>query len=167
MAYSQKKKYNVISYQKMEIKTTVRYYCTPSKRDKIKNTEHTKDWLEYGVYATVLFMRKQYASFTQWKWKSQSCLTLCNPMDYSVQEFSRSEYWRGSFSLLQGIFPTQGSNPGLPHCRQIFYQLSHDGSPRILEWVAYPFSSRSSQHRSQTIVSCIAGRFFPNWAMTQ
>ncbi|CAM9892497.1 unnamed protein product, partial [Rangifer tarandus platyrhynchus] len=41
----------------------------------------------------------------------------------------------GSLSLLQGIFPTQGSNPGLPHCRQIFYRLSHQGSPRILEWV--------------------------------
>ena len=36
----------------------------------------------------------------------------------------------GSPSLLQGIFPTQGSNPGLPHCRQILYQLSHKGSPR-------------------------------------
>ena len=35
----------------------------------------------------------------------------------------------GSLSLLQGIFPTQGSNPGLPHCRQILYQLSHKGSP--------------------------------------
>ena len=35
----------------------------------------------------------------------------------------------GSHSLLQGIFPTQGSNPGLPHCRQILYQLSHKGSP--------------------------------------
>ena len=35
----------------------------------------------------------------------------------------------GSLSLLQGIFPTQGSNPGLPHCRQILYQLSHRGSP--------------------------------------
>ena len=34
----------------------------------------------------------------------------------------------GSLSLLQGIFPTQGSNPGLPHCRQILYQLSHKGS---------------------------------------
>ena len=50
----------------------------------------------------------------------------------------------GSLSLLQGIFPTQGSNPGLSHCRQILYQLSHKGSPRILEWVAYPFSSGSS-----------------------
>ena len=34
----------------------------------------------------------------------------------------------GSLSLLQGIFPTQGSNPGLPHCRQILYHLSHKGS---------------------------------------
>ena len=34
----------------------------------------------------------------------------------------------GSHSLLQGIFSTQGSNPGLPHCRQILYQLSHQGS---------------------------------------
>ena len=39
----------------------------------------------------------------------------------------------GSLSLLQGIFPTQESNPGLPHCRRILYQLSHKGSPRILE----------------------------------
>ena len=38
----------------------------------------------------------------------------------------------GSLSFLQGIFPTQGSNPGLPHCRQILYQLSHKGSPKIL-----------------------------------
>ena len=37
--------------------------------------------------------------------------------------------------LLQGIFPTQGANPGLPYCRQIPYQLSHKGSPRTLEWV--------------------------------
>ena len=50
----------------------------------------------------------------------------------------------GSLSLLQGIFPTQGSNPSLPHCRQILYQLSHKGSPRILEWVAYPLPSGSS-----------------------
>ena len=70
----------------------------------------------------------------------------------------------GSLSLLQGIFPTQGSNPGLMHCRKIIYQLSHQGSPRILEWVAYPFSSRSSWPRNRTRVSCIIGRFFTSWA---
>ena len=37
----------------------------------------------------------------------------------------------GGLSFLQGIFPTQGSNPGLPHCRWILYQLSHKGSPII------------------------------------
>ena len=68
-----------------------------------------------------------------------------------------------SLSLLQGIFPTQGSNPGFPHCRWILYQLSHKGSPRILYWVAYPFSSGFSWHRNRTRVSCIAGRFFTNW----
>ena len=44
----------------------------------------------------------------------------------------------GSLSLLQGIFPTQGLDQGLLHCRRILYHLNHKGSPRILEWVAYP-----------------------------
>ena len=50
----------------------------------------------------------------------------------------------GSRFPLQGIFPTQGLNPGLPHCRWIRYQLSHQGSPRIREWVVCPFSTGSS-----------------------
>ena len=66
----------------------------------------------------------------------------------------------GSLSLFQGIFPTQGPNPDLPHCRRILYQLNHQGNPRRLKWVAYPFSSGSSQTRNWTRVSCIAGRFF-------
>ena len=72
----------------------------------------------------------------------------------------------GSLSLLQGIFPAQGLNPNLLHCRQILYQLSHQGSPRTLEWVAYPFSSGSIWPRNQTGISCIAaGGFFTNWAI--
>ena len=71
----------------------------------------------------------------------------------------------GSLSLLQGIFPTQESNSDLPHCRQILYQLSHKGSPSILEWVPYPFSSRSSWPRNRTGVSCTEGGFFTNWAI--
>ena len=70
----------------------------------------------------------------------------------------------GCHALLQRIFPTQGSNPGLPHCRQILYSLSQQESPRILEWVAYPFSRGTSQLKNQTRVSCIAGRFFTSWA---
>ena len=44
----------------------------------------------------------------------------------------------GSLSLLLGIFPIQGSNPGLLHCRRILYQLNHKVSPRVLGWVAIP-----------------------------
>ena len=65
----------------------------------------------------------------------------------------------GKLSLLQGIFATQGSNPGLMHCRQILYQLSHEGSPRTLEWVAFPFSRGSSEPRDQTQVSSIHCRW--------
>ena len=66
----------------------------------------------------------------------------------------------GCLAFLQVIFPTQGSNPGLPHCRRILYHLSHQGSPWILELVVYPFSKGSSWPRNQTGVSWIAGRFF-------
>ena len=100
----------------------------------------------------------------------------------------------GSLSLLQGIFPTQGWNPGL-HCTQIPYHLSCQGSPnmhklkvkccsvvsnslwphglyrvhrilqaRTLEWVAVPLSRGSSQPRDHTQVSCITGVCFTSWA---
>ena len=71
--------------------------------------------------------------------------------------FSRKNTGLGCHALLQGIFPTQGSNSGLLHFRQILYNLNHPGSPRMLEWVAYPFSRGSSWPRNWTGVSCIAG----------
>ena len=70
----------------------------------------------------------------------------------------------GCHALLQGIFPTQGLNPGLLHCRQILDSVSHQESPRILEWVAYPFSRGSSQPRNWTRISHIAGGFCTSWA---
>ena len=63
---------------------------------------------------------------------TQSCLTLCNPMDCPWNSPGQKS-GVGNLSLLQGIFPTQGLNPHLPHCRWILYQLSHQGSPRTLE----------------------------------
>ena len=101
---------------------------------------------------------------------AQSCLTLCDSMDYSPPSSSIHGDSPGKntgvcfYALLQGIFPTEGSNPGLPHCKWVLYHLSHQGSPRILEWVAYPFSSGCSQPRNWTGVSCIAGAFFTSWA---
>ena len=73
----------------------------------------------------------------------------------------------GSLSLLQGFFPTQVSNQHLLHCRWILYHLSHQESPRILEWVTYPFASRSSEPRNRTGVSCITGEFFTNWVIRE
>ena len=66
---------------------------------------------------------------------TQSCLTLCDPMDCSLPGSSvyadspGQNPGVGYHALLQGIFPTQGSNPGLPHCRQILDHLSHQGNP--------------------------------------
>jgi len=54
----------------------------------------------------------------------------------------------GCHALFQGFFPTQGSNPDLPHSRRILYHLTHQGSPRIMEWVAYPFSKGTSPPRN-------------------
>ena len=103
--------------------------------------------------------------------KSESCSVVSDPLRphglYSSWNSPGQNTGVGSLSLLQGIFPTQGLNSGFPHCRRILYQLSQKGNPRILKWVAYPFSSRCSQPRNQTGVSCIAGGFFTNWAIRE
>ena len=88
-------------------------------------------------------------------------------MDYSPWDKPGQNTGICRLSLLQGIFPTQGWNPGLPHCRQTLYHLSHRGSPRILKRVAYPFSSGSYQPRNGTGISCTAGRFLTNWAISE
>ena len=98
------------------------------------------------------------------KWNSLSCVWLFATLElYSPWNSPGQNTGVGSHSLPQGIFPMQGSNPGLPHCRWILYQLSQQRSPRILEWVVFLFSIGSSQPRGQTRVSCIASRCFTVW----
>ena len=81
--------------------------------------------------------------------------TLCHPMNYRVRVILRVRILEWiAVSLLQGTFAIHGSNPGLPHHRQILYHMSHEGSPRILEWVAYPFCRGPSCPRNWTKVSC-------------
>ena len=91
---------------------------------------------------------------------TRSCPTLCDPMDYIVHGILQPRILdMGSLSLLQGIFPSQGSNPGLPYCRWIFLPAEPQGKPKntgvgslsVLQWISQP--------RNQTGVSCIAGRF--------
>ena len=97
-----------------------------------------------------------------WKVKvAQSCLTLSDPMDYTVPGILQARI------LEWVVFPfTKGSSH--PRDRtQVSLTSSHRVSPRILEWVASPFSRGSSWTRNQTRVSCIAGRFFTNWAIRE
>ena len=63
-----------------------------------------------------------------WKWRSLSHVRLFATPRNSPWNSPGQNTGVSGLSLLQGIFPTQGSNPGLPHCRQILYQLSHKGS---------------------------------------
>ena len=71
-----------------------------------------------------------------WKWKvTQSCLTLCNPMNCCLSDSSVHGIFQARIlewvttPFSRGIFPTQGSNPDLLHYRQILYCLSQQGSP--------------------------------------
>ena len=133
---------------------------------------------KYIVYVCHSFSSKEQASFnfmaavtvySDYESKSDSHSVMSNSLQPHGLWLSRLLCpWNspgkntgvGSCSLLQRIFPTQRLNTGLLHCRQILYYLSHQGSPRILEWVAYPFSKGTCRPRKQTRVSCIAGRFF-------
>ena len=102
-----------------------------------------------------------------WKWKWLSCVWLF------VTPWTRP--WNspgqnarvGNRPFLQGIFPTQRSNPGLLRCRWFLCQLSHKGSPRILECLAYPFSSGFSRPGNRARVSFIAGGYFTNWVIRE
>ena len=66
--------------------------------------------------------------------KSHPDLTLCDPMDRLLRpwDFLGKSAGVGCHFLFQGFFPTQGSNLGLPHCIQMLYRLSHQGSPIVI-----------------------------------
>ena len=112
---------------------------------------------------------------------AQSCLTLCDPMDCSTPglpvhhqllELAQTHVYIiyinvykiyiniyskntgvGSHSLLQGIFSSQGLNQSLLHCRQIFYCLSHQGSPKN-----EPSTNQRTRHRRDVPIKALTGR---------
>ena len=87
-------------------------------------------YLSICIYLSNLLFQ-----ISEWKVKvAQSCPNLCDPMDCSPWDSPGQNTGVGSLSLLQRIFPIQGLNPGLPHCRRILYQLSHKGSPFQGNW---------------------------------
>ena len=102
---------------------------------------------------------------------SQSCLTLCDPMDCSPPGSSihgdspDKNTGVGCHGLLQGTFPTQRLNPGLPHCRQILYQLSYQGSPACILLLSFLWLQDSLLHGYVTfclsIYQLMKGDFSP------
>ena len=71
-------------------------------------------------------------------------LTLCDPMDYTFHGILQARILEWVAIPSPGDLPNPGVKPRSPTLQADFYQLSHRGSPRILEWVAYPFSRGSS-----------------------
>ena len=94
-----------------------------------------KDLHRIVKQANLLFSESESRSVVSNSLRSRG---LYSPWNSPGQNTGVSSHY-----LLQGIFPTQGSKPSLSHCRRILYQLSPGKPPRILEWVAYSFSSRS------------------------
>ena len=96
----------------------------------------------YLAYNIILVSGVQH---NLWEWsESENCSVVSDSLWphglYSPWNSLGQNTGLGSLSFLHRIFPTQGSNPGFPHCRQILYQLNFKGSPSILECVTYPFS---------------------------
>ena len=96
----------------------------------IENAQCVKELLSCYQSLVVLSDREKKLNY-----KSESCSVVSDPLKphglYSPWNSLGQNTGVVSLSLLQGIFPNQGSNPGFPHCRQIPYQLSHKGSPYL------------------------------------
>ena len=99
---------------------------------------------------------------------TQLCLTLWDPMDYTVHGILQARILKwAAFPFSRGSSQARDRTQVCHIAGRLFNQLSHKGSPRVLEWVAHPFSSGSSWHRNRTRVSCIAGGFFTNWTIRE
>ena len=104
--------------EKQVLKYSLLYYLVPFSLWAV----HTRPWV-LKSHAAVLCL------------VTQLCLILCKPMDCSppcssvLGDSLGKNTGVGGHALLQGIFPTQGLNPGLPHCKRILYHLSHQRSP--------------------------------------
>ena len=146
---------DLLVFRKLRIKNL------PVRLEKlIINTLRTYFWI--CVHVIMLLCTFYSLGRVVWTFEtlvSESCSVMSDSLWprglYSPWNFPGHNVGVGSLSLLHRIFPTQGLNPGLPHCRQILYQLSHKGSPKIQEWVTYPFSSRSSCPRKRTRVETL------------
>ena len=103
-------------------------------------------WERVGLRVLCAALSRVWLFATPWP------VALQAPLSMGILQ----EYWSGLPCPLPGDLP----NPALLRCRRILYCLSRQGSPRILEWVAYSFFRWTLQPRNWTRVSCITGGFF-------
>ena len=136
--------------------------CESSKilKSSVYRAKQFKTWFEYlklsgtNIFRIPLFGGKLFFSSLIYPSSLRVCVCVLVTHSHSVthqdplsMDFSRQEYWVGCHSLLQRIFLTEGSNPGLLHCRQILYPLSHDRSPLS-----------QGSHISETLGPCATGK---------
>ena len=102
--------------------------CWCSDRGKeMNNEDYPSIWhssVEWGQGAAEILIHA-YIAWLSISFSPQLCLTLCDPMDDSPPGSSKQEYGSGLPFPSLGIFPTQGLNQSLLHCRQILYHLIH------------------------------------------
>ena len=103
--------------------------------------------------------------FWKWKWKLLSCVWLfATPRTIQPWNSPGQDTGVDNLSLLQGILPTQGSNPGLPHCRWILYQLSHTWHQTMVEVMKIMVTSFKKSHAHTATLSApnpAAGHHWP------
>ena len=105
-------------------------------------TSWQTDWGKMATVTDFIFLASKITKDSDFSHEikrhlllGRKTMTLCNPMDCSLPGSSVHGIFQAivlewiAISFSRGIFLTQGSNPGLPHCRQMFYRLSHQGSP--------------------------------------
>ena len=141
---------NILSYQQcLILSATLEWVAISSSKGCFHPLSHQGNEKVKVVQSCLTFcdpMDIQFMEFSRLEyWNGWfSCLVVSHALHGTVahqaplsMEFSRQEYWSGfpfpsptgmgSHSLLQELFPAQGLNPGLLHCRQILYQVSHQG----------------------------------------
>ena len=79
-------------------------------------------------------------------------------------DFTGTNTGLGCHALLQGIFPTQGPNPGLPHCRRFLYRPSHQGSPNI--YIVSSYLLARVTHRKGSVLVVLCNPVFPTWIIS-
>ena len=104
---------------------------------------------------------KSSCALLRYVWLFSNLWTVAHQAPLSMG-FSRQEYWSGLPCPLRES-PNLGFEPRAFASRQILQCFSHQGNPRILEWVAYSFSRWSTWPRNWSAISCTAGGIFTSW----